>query len=182
MSIKIKFCVDVFMSYLVVYVIRCLLWPDDECDQFGRRPVFELGHFWSYRSACRTSRWSFIYENWPPMVISHPWKPFFNFISGLWLFSTFWAVLSRVQKKYVNQSKLRNFEILCSDWFIFFSNSGTACMLMMFVEAGSMASIVLPLFGKAALTGGYGGIYVYTAELFPTTIRYSASSRIFGNF
>ena len=48
---------------------------------------------------------------------------------------------------------------------------GLACLVMMFVETGSTASIILPLLGKAALTGGYGGIYVYTAELFPTTIR-----------
>ena len=48
---------------------------------------------------------------------------------------------------------------------------GLACMSMMFVTAGSTASIILPLCGKFALTGGYGGIYVYTAELFPTTLR-----------
>ena len=55
---------------------------------------------------------------------------------------------------------------------IFFNfMGGFACMLMMFVESGSTASIILPLCGKFALTGGYGGIYVYTAELFPTTLR-----------
>ena len=30
---------------------------------------------------------------------------------------------------------------------------------------------MLPLVGKFFLTGGYGGIYVYTAELFPTALR-----------
>ena len=53
---------------------------------------------------------------------------------------------------------------------------GFFCMLMMFVDkdkndAHKMASIILPLAGKFALTGGYGGIYVYSAELFPTQIR-----------
>ena len=55
---------------------------------------------------------------------------------------------------------------------IFFNfMGGFACMMMMFVESGSTAAIILPLCGKFALTGGYGGIYVYTAELFPTTLR-----------
>ena len=36
----------------------------------------------------------------------------------------------------------------------------------------STSSIVFPLLGKFFLTGGYGGIYVYTAELFPTVMRY----------
>ena len=58
---------------------------------------------------------------------------------------------------------------------------GAACLIMMFVESGSTASIILPLLGKAALTGGYGGIYVYTAELFPTTIRFDFRT-ILGRF
>ena len=48
---------------------------------------------------------------------------------------------------------------------------GLACVSMMFVESKSLASIVLPLVGKFFLTGGYGGIYVYTAEIFPTVLR-----------
>jgi len=48
---------------------------------------------------------------------------------------------------------------------------GFFCLLMMFAEPNSTSSIVFPLLGKFFLTGGYGGIYVYTAELFPTVIR-----------
>ena len=55
--------------------------------------------------------------------------------------------------------------------FIFNFLGGAACMSMVFVSDNSMASIVLPLIGKFALTGGFGGIYIYTAELFPTIIR-----------
>ena len=60
--------------------------------------------------------------------------------------------------------------------FIFNFLGGFACLMMMFVdkdkgEAHIQASIILPLAGKFALTGGYGGIYVYTAELIPTNLR-----------
>ena len=49
-------------------------------------------------------------------------------------------------------------------------------MAMMFVDKSlgpghKMAALILPLAGKFALTGGYGGIYVYSAELFPTALR-----------
>lgn len=48
---------------------------------------------------------------------------------------------------------------------------GVFCLLMIFAEPNSTSSIVFPLLGKFFLTGGYGGIYVYTAELFPTVMR-----------
>lgn len=62
--------------------------------------------------------------------------------------------------------------------FIFNFFGGVFCMAMMFVDkdkndAHKLASIILPLAGKFALTGGYGGIYVYSAELFPTVMRNS---------
>lgn len=62
--------------------------------------------------------------------------------------------------------------------FIFNFFGGFFCMAMMFVDKSlgpghKMAALILPLAGKFALTGGYGGIYVYSAELFPTALRNS---------
>ena len=57
--------------------------------------------------------------------------------------------------------------------FLFNLLGGIFCMAMMFIDKDEdqLLSIVFPLAGKFALTGGYGGIYVYSAELFPTAIR-----------
>ena len=68
---------------------------------------------------------------------------------------------------------LRSLLLFCRSMFIFNFFGGFFCMAMMFVdkEENQMLSIIFPLAGKFALTGGYGGIYVYSAELFPTNIR-----------
>ncbi|CAG5109617.1 Oidioi.mRNA.OKI2018_I69.chr2.g4136.t1.cds [Oikopleura dioica] len=63
-------------------------------------------------------------------------------------------------------------------WSMFFFDilGGVSCLAMMFIHPEQddfhrQMSIVLPLAGKFALTGAYGGIYVYSAELFPTALR-----------
>ena len=52
--------------------------------------------------------------------------------------------------------------------------AGITLVMIMFTPAENTALMsTLPQLGKFFLTAVYGGIYVYTAEIFPTTIKNS---------
>lgn len=48
---------------------------------------------------------------------------------------------------------------------------GLSLLFLIFVPAGSALANTLPQIGKFALSAAYGGIYIYSAEIFPTSIK-----------
>ena len=63
---------------------------------------------------------------------------------------------------------------------------GLSLLFLIFAEPGSSIANTLPQIGKFALSAAYGGIYIYSAEIFPTSIKNfgigmcSATARVAG--
>ena len=53
---------------------------------------------------------------------------------------------------------------------------GDMCSAVMYPDFGESVKLVLSLVGKCAVTGSFSVIYLFSAELFPTEVRYIMGS------
>ena len=53
---------------------------------------------------------------------------------------------------------------------------GSVCSAVMYPDFGESVKLVLSLVGKCAVASSFSVIYLYSAELFPTEVRYIMGS------
>lgn len=61
-------------------------------------------------------------------------------------------------------------------------NQFEKCSLLLCIGSGEGLRVIMALIGKFAVAGSFAVIYLYTAELFPTQVRYVQYHHVWSTF